>query len=290
MKAAWLPARTLLQVSGKDAAHFLHNLLTNSVEGLTEGKAAYAALLTPQGKIIGDIFVLARANGFLLDVPVDRAAELIKRLTLYKLRAAVVIATVENGRVLAVWDTDAPPPGAYADPRLAELGFRIPVEPADQAPVPADSIVPDVEWHAHRIMLGVPEGGLDFLYDDAFPHEADLDQLNGIDFAKGCYIGQEIVSRMEHRGTARTRTIPVSVEGAAPPPGTEIRAGEKVAGALGSSSGGHALARLRLDRVEDALAADSGLSAGETPLSLAPKPGWVRFRYPGEGGAAESAS
>lgn len=290
MKAAWLPARTLLHVSGKDAAHFLHNLLTNSVEGLAEGKAAYAALLTPQGKIIGDIFVMARADGFLLDVPVDRAAELTKRLTLYKLRAAVTIAPVENGRVLAVWDTDAPPPGAYADPRLAELGFRIPVEPADQPLLSAETIVSDAEWHAHRILLGVPEGGLDFLYDDAFPHEADLDQLNGIDFAKGCYIGQEIVSRMEHRGTARTRTVPVTLEGAAPPPGTEVRAGDKPAGALGSSAGGHALARLRLDRVEDALAAKNSLSAGESALALAPKPGWIRFRYPGEGDAAEAAS
>ena len=289
MKAAWLPARTLLHVSGKDAAHFLHNLLTNSVEGLTEGEAAYAALLTPQGKIIGDIFVLARADGFLLDVPVDRAAELTKRLTLYKLRAAVTIAPVENGRVLAVWDTDAPPPGACADPRLAELGFRLPVETPD-APVAAEAIASDAEWHAHRILLGVPEGGVDFLYDDAFPHEADLDQLNGIDFAKGCYIGQEIVSRMEHRGTARTRTVPVTVEGAAPPPGTEVRAGDKPAGALGSSANGRALARLRLDRVEDALAANDGLSAGESTLALAPKPAWVRFRYPGEGSAAEAAS
>src|SRR5262249_9632534 len=134
--------------------------------------------------------------------------------------------------------------------------------------------------------LGVPSGGLDFVYGDAFPHEADMDQLEGVDFDKGCFVGQEVVSRIEHRGTARTRVVPVTLGGAAPPVGSIVTAGDKPVGLMGSSANGRALATLRLDRVAEALASGVPLRARETELQLV-KPAWARFAFPGEAKVAE---
>jgi hypothetical protein len=137
------------------------------------------------------------------------------------------------------------------------------------------------EYEAHRITLGVPRGGIDFIYGDAFPHEADMDQLKGVDFDKGCFIGQEVVSRIEHRSTARTRVIPVTFHGPPPEPGDLVMAAEKNIGMMGSGVIGHGLAALRLDRVEDALASATPLVAGGITLHVA-KPRWARFAFPGE--------
>jgi folate-binding protein YgfZ len=258
-------------------------------------RARFAALLTPQGKIIADFIAVEAAagegGGFLLDCPRTRVATLLERLKFYRLRAKVAIEDVsETFTVLALWDGAAAPaaPGAeglcYPDPRLRELGWR--------AVVPGDSAMPDAEiaeptqYEAHRIMLGVPQGGIDFAYDDAFPHEANMDQLNGVDFQKGCFVGQEVVSRMEHRGSTRTRVIPVAFSGLAPPPGTAVSAGGRPVGTLGSAAGGRGLAALRLDRVEEALASGTPLAAGETTLRPL-KPAWARFAFPGEVKAAE---
>jgi folate-binding protein YgfZ len=144
------------------------------------------------------------------------------------------------------------------------------------------------EYHARRIELGVPEGGLDFAYGDTFPHEALMDLLGGVDFRKGCYVGQEVVSRMEHRGTARTRIVPVVLEGPAPALGTEVAAGGKTLGRMGSSAGRHGLALLRLDRVDDALATGAPLAAGGATLTLAPRPEWWTAPWPGERAVAGS--
>jgi tRNA-modifying protein YgfZ len=147
-------------------------------------------------------------------------------------------------------------------------------------------LVDAAHYEAHRIALGVPRGGLDFIYGDAFPHEADMDQLAGVDFEKGCYVGQEVVSRIEHRGTARTRIVPVAYEGFAPETGIAVTAGEKSVGTFGSAAGGHGLAMLRLDRTDEALAAGLPLLAGG--IALTPqKPTWARFAFPGEAKAAE---
>ncbi len=132
----------------------------------------------------------------------------------------------------------------------------------------------------------MPQGGADFIYGDAFPHESDMDQLGGVDFTKGCYIGQEVVSRMEHRGTARTRAVPVRYDGAAPQSGAQVTAGDRQIGTMGSSADGRAVALLRLDRVADAMARSESLSAGGTPIQLV-KPDWARFAFPGEPEAAE---
>jgi tRNA-modifying protein YgfZ len=168
---------------------------------------------------------------------------------------------------------------------LTALGQRIMLPPHLAAQVAADvgaESVPATMFEAHRIALGIPRGDLDFAYGDAFPHEADMDQLQGVDFTKGCFVGQEVVQRMERRGTARTRVVPMTYDGLRPEPGTTVTAAEKPVGTIGSSSDGHALALLRLDRAEDALAAGHALMAGAATLRLF-KPAWARFPFPGEG-------
>jgi tRNA-modifying protein YgfZ len=142
------------------------------------------------------------------------------------------------------------------------------------------------EYEAHRIALGVPRGGADFSYGDAFPHETDMDQFAGVDFNKGCYVGQEVVSRMEHRGTARTRAVPVSFEGTAPASGAAVVAGNRQLGLVGSTAASRAIALLRLDRVADALSHGEALMAGGTPIRLV-KPDWARFPFPGESKAPQ---
>jgi len=304
MRAALLPDRGVVKVAGDGARNFLHGLVTADILNLTPGAARFCALLTPQGKIIADFFVAeapARdGGGFFLDVPRERLATLVERLNLYKLRAKVIVEDLsEILGVLAAWDgnpVSAAPPDAqqsiglrFADPRLPTLGMRL-MLPTHLAATAASefgaTLVAASEYEAHRIALGIPRGGLDFSYGDAFPHETDMDQLNGVDFEKGCYVGQEVVSRMEHRGTARTRAVPIRYDGAVPQPGTAIVAAERQLGSIGSAAAGKAIALLRLDRVTDALAHGETLMAGTTPIRPV-KPDWARFSFPGEDKAAE---
>jgi folate-binding protein YgfZ len=296
MKAALLPDRGVIKVVGDEARAFLHGLVSADVLGLKPGTARFCALLTPQGKIVADFFVAeappAQGGGFFLDVARSLATPLVAKLNLYKLRSRLVIEDLsEILGVLAVWDGEAKTAYglAYADPRLPALGLRVMVAPHLAAAVAADlgaKLVDAAAYEAHRIALGVPSGGVDFRYGDAFPHEADMDQLRGVDFAKGCYVGQEVVSRMEHRGSARTRAVPVRYEGAAPESGSTVTAGERQLGTMGSATAGHGLALLRLDRVAEALSNDQPLLAGGVPIRLV-KPDWARFAFPGESKAAE---
>jgi folate-binding protein YgfZ len=265
---------------------FLNGLVTAEVSGVTPGYPRFAALLTPQGKIIADFIVTRTAadGDFLLDCPRALAATLAERLNFYKLRAKLSVEDLsESLAVLAVWDgaagehTDCCP-----DPRLPELGSRCLVPPGTAAAVATElgaTLVDAAEYEAHRIALGVPRGGLDYVYGDAFPHETDMDQLHGVDFDKGCYVGQEVVSRIEHRGSARTRVVPVAYAGAAPEAGTPVLAGDRNVGMLGSAARGRGLASLRLDRVEEALVAGVPLTAGGIELRLI-KPDWARFAFP----------
>lgn len=285
MGLSWteLPERGVVEVKGPDARHFLHNLLTTDVGRIVPGTAGYGGLLTPQGKILFDFIVHdASADRFLLDVAADKAAELAKRLGFYRLRAAVEIADRSAElRVVAAWDgVPDLPAGAVtaADPRLAALGLR--------AIVPAGAIDPEragrsspAAYRAHRIRLGVPEGGADFAFGEAFPHDADMDQLGGVDFTKGCYTGQEVVARMEHRGTARRRVIAVAAETALPPAGTPVMVGDIEIGTLGSSDGAAGLASLRLDRAADAMRAGRAITAAGVVLQVA-IPAWARFGWP----------
>jgi tRNA-modifying protein YgfZ len=272
-KAAMLQDRGVVSVSGADATSFLQGLLTNDVEQLDPSEARYAALLTPQGKILFDMIV-ARAPGgeepsYLIDCAVAQAADLAKRLGFYKLRAKVVVADVSADRaVVAFWGDDRPTVDAllYADPRDARLGWRAILPRSPAAAVGLDHLN---EYEGLRIAVGAPKGGLDFTYADAFPHDANLDLLHGVDFEKGCYVGQEVVSRMKHRGTARKRVTRVKLAGPAPAPGTPVMDRELAVGMLGSASGREALALIRIDRAEEAIAAGRTLSAGGVGLTLA---------------------
>jgi folate-binding protein YgfZ len=296
MKTALLPDRGVVKIAGEDARRFLHGLVTADVDTLKPGQARYAALLTPQGKIIADFIVTeaeaADGDGFFLDCPHALAPALVEKLNFYRLRAKLAIEDLSDKLgVLAVWEgTGATECGLlYPDPRLPALGLRCILPPdllAEAAAELGATLVEASAYEAHRIALGVPRGGFDFIYGDAFPHEADMDQFGGVDFEKGCYIGQEVVSRVEHRGIARTRIVPVAYDGFAPEAGTPVVAGDKTVGTLGSSAGGRGLAMLRLDRVADALAEHRSLSAGGVSLNIA-KPAWARFAFPDEAKAAE---
>jgi folate-binding protein YgfZ len=277
MKAALLTDRGVLRVTGEPARHFLHNLVTANIETLTPGHARYAALLTPQGKIIADFFVVEApaedGGGFFIDVAKALAADLAQKLNFYKLRAKVTIEPLNALSVLASWDgIGATEYGLdYRDPRLPALGQRVLI-PADIAQEAAKDLgaelVDPSEYEAHRIALGVPRGGVDFIYGEVFPHDADLDKLGGVDFKKGCFVGQEVVSRVEHRGTARNRIVPVEFEAHAAEDGSPVMAGDKTVGTMGSSAGNLGLAMLRVDRVADAMAAGTPLLAGGIPMKL----------------------
>jgi folate-binding protein YgfZ len=279
MKAAFLPDRGVVKVSGVDARDFLNGLVTTDVTLLRPGLGRFGALLTPQGKITADFLITeapsGHGGGFLIDCPRALAQGLADKLGFYKLRAKVAVENLSDSLgVLAAWDGDPAmkPDLAFADPRAAALGWRILV-PEELAQKAADAIgaelVDSAVYDAHRIASGVPRGGLDFMYGDAFPHETNMDRLHGVDFDKGCYVGQEVVSRMQHRGTARTRTVRIVLDGPSPEPGAAILAGDKPVGTMGSTAGHSGLALIRTDRAADALAAGTPLTAGGLAIRLA---------------------
>lgn len=264
-----LADRGALEVSGEDAAKFLHNLVTNDILSLETGEARFAALLTPQGKILFDFLVFALGDGrFLLDCPLSLAADLEKRLNMYKLRARVMVSNL-SGRLEAVAFPDATArPGVEAvavarDPRAESLGWRALAEKGRLAAAGAFA-----DYEARRIRAGAPAGGVDFAYGDAFPHEADMDLFAGLDFRKGCYVGQEVVSRMKHRNLVRKRVTPYRAAGGAPPPGEPIRAGALEIGVTGSALGEEGLALIRLDRLAEAKEKGDAPIAGGVALDF----------------------
>lgn len=291
MQTALLPDRGVVKVVGDAARTFLNGLLTNDIDKVAPGNPRFAALLTPQGKIIVDFFVAEAGaddgGGFFIDAPRALTAALVQKLGFYKLRAKVTVEDLSDRlAVMALWDGPRETEFGlcFADPRLPALGIRAIVPPQVAAEAAADlgATLTDADaYEAHRIALGVPRGGGDFIYADTFPHEADMDQLHGVDFHKGCYVGQEVVSRVEHRATARSRIVPVTFEGPAPMQGLEVTAGDKQIGMMGSAVHGRGLALLRLDRVADALAAGTPLMSGGVALQVA-KPAWARFPFPGD--------
>ncbi|WP_128924181.1 YgfZ/GcvT domain-containing protein [Bradyrhizobium guangxiense] len=277
MKSAFLPDRGVVKVAGEDARNFLNGLVTTDLDRLKPGLGRFGALLTPQGKIIVDFLITevpaGHGGGFLIDCPKALAETLATKLKFYKLRAKVTVENLDLG-VLAAWDGQlaTQPDLAFADPRNGELGYRILV-PDDLKQKLSDLIgaelVDATEYETHRIALGVPRGGLDFMYNDAFPHETNMDRLAGVDFDKGCYVGQEVVSRMQHRGTARTRSVKVLLDDFSPEAGVSVMAGDKSVGTMGSSAKGMGIALVRIDRVADALDAGQPLTAGGLALKLA---------------------
>lgn len=251
-----LSTRGVISVSGADAPSFLQGLVTSDVESMADGASGFAALLTPQGKILFDFIVHRRGDAFLIDLPLPACAGFAKRMTLYKLRSAVEVSDIsETFAVVVSAETDQLPP----DPRLAALGGRS-VVPISDAPSNDET----ANYEARRISLGIAETWNDFASGEVFPHEANFDLINGVSQSKGCYVGQEVVSRMQHRGTARKRFLPCRLalgEDALPPEvGAAVSLGDRGVGIMGSANAAQGLALLRLDRIADAL-------AGKTPLT-----------------------
>lgn len=263
---AALTDRALVRVAGADARPFLHNLLTQDVEGLAPGELRYGALLTPQGRLLNELFLLGEADSVVLDAPAAQREALVARLKLYRLRAKATIEPLDEP-VFAGWTTggpvEAPGPAWRPDPRSPELGIRAYGAP-DLEQASADAL----DYDAHRLRWGVPAAA-DLLEDRTYPIEADFDLLNGIDFRKGCFVGQETTSRMKRRGPIKTRLVPITFDGAAPPFGAEVLAGELRAGEVRSGGPGRALALLRIDR-----AVGAALTVEGRPVRLDPPP-WL---------------
>ncbi|ALL12161.1 YgfZ/GcvT domain-containing protein [Caulobacter henricii] len=239
-----LSSRAVIALSGPDWRSFLQGLITQDVETLAEGELRLGAILTPQGRLLYDLFVAGTQSGALLDVAAQHREAILQRLTMYRLRAKVEIAASDL-TVIAAFPTDGTVenrPGLYRDPRLPGLGAR--AYGLDIAPTTDEGA-----YDAHCLALGVP-GPADWLSDKTYPIEANFDLLNGIDFKKGCFVGQETTSRMKRRGLIKTRMGPISFDGPPPAFGTEILAGERRAGEVLSGREGRAMAALRLDRIE----------------------------------------
>jgi len=231
--------RSVLAIGGPDRLHFLQGLITSDVAGLEAGPV-YAALLTPQGKYLVDFLLIPDGARILLDVKSDHAPDLIKRLSLYKLRADVTIERTDLHVTRGLGD---PPAGAVADPRDPALGWR--------AYGPAEGAAPEIDWDRIRVAHCIPETGIELVPGETFILEAGFERLGGVDHRKGCYVGQEVTARMKHKTELRKGFVTVELDGPAVP-GDEIMAGDKPAGRLFTVADGHAIAYLRFDRARGA--------------------------------------
>ncbi len=268
MSAISLTNRAIIEIAGRDAEHFLDNLVTCQVAGLMSGEARFGALLTPQGKIMFDFFVIRTADAYLIDTHALLVEELVKRLTFYRLRAKVEITPRPELEVSAHWNCEKPAGElVIADPRHRDMGYRA----YDSRSLDEDAQA----YRALRISNAIAEGGIDFEYGDAYPHEVLMDQFGGVDFKKGCYVGQEVVSRMQHRGATKKRVLKIAGETGKLIKDAEITADNKPAGKIGSVSGNRGLAILRLDRVATA----KEVSAGDVLITPS-LPDWVNFTWP----------
>ena len=247
MPVAHLEDRAVIAITGPEARPFLQGLITNDVERLAPGKGLYAALLTPQGKILFDFFLIEGDGAILIDCLAASRDLLLKRLTMYKLRSRISIESRDQLAVLAEWDgASAPYAISYPDPRLPDLGRRAVIAKGEMR----RDLMPSSAYLEHRLAHGVPEGS-DFGSDRMFALDADLDELHAVDFNKGCYVGQELTARMKHRSTARKRLLPLMLaDGGAH--GTSITANGKEVGEITSEYGERAFASMRVDRLEQA--------------------------------------
>jgi folate-binding protein YgfZ len=234
-----LPNRALIRLAGENVLSFLNNIITADVGELPPGQIAYGALLSPQGKIQHEMFVINEGDSILIDGVRSQRDELIRKLIMYRLRAKISIEPEDQLAVVA----DPSMGSLDADPRLDVLGNR--------SEVSGVSGEARTDYDVYRLSLGIPDGESDIGVNAHFPHEANLDLLNGLSFSKGCYVGQEVVSRVQHRGTARSRMLPVTCDGPAPAGGTAITSGETQIGTILSSQGLRAMALVRLDRLAE---------------------------------------
>lgn len=288
---ALLPERGAIALTGEEAIQFLQGLVSNDVEKVTPTRAIYATLLSPQGRFLFDFFVASRHGGLLIDCEAPRAADLARKLTMYKLRSKVSVENLTGQQTIAVaWGAGAAAAfgltaeagvatvtddvTAYVDPRLPALGVRLagPREEVARLLLGKGRAVPPEAWHRHRLSLGVPDGSRDVPVDKGFLLEHNFEELNAIDFKKGCYVGQELTARTKYRGLVRKRLFKVAVDGPLPAPGTPVLRGGHEAGVVYSGLDGTALALLRLEDVETGEA----LTAGDAKITPV-KPDYATF-------------
>ncbi|MCR9120852.1 MAG: folate-binding protein YgfZ [Phyllobacteriaceae bacterium] len=297
MPSLVLPGRAVIAVTGADAAHLLHNVLTCDIETLAPGVAQPGALLTPQGKVMFDFLVARDGDGFLIDIDATQAEAFLKRMMLYRLRSKVDFSVQDESVVAVSWDDESTSSGddssasrtdsgkVFRDARFGEAAVVRTVVPSGAGL--ADAVAPEA-WDQMRIAHGVVESGADFTLGDVFGHDISLDQNGGLDFKKGCYVGQEVVSRMQHRGTARRRVVIVTGDGPLPEAGAEITADGKPAGTLGTVAGDRGLAIVRLDRVGTAVDKGAPVLAGDVAVRAGLPPG-VSYDWPSRAADTDDA-
>jgi folate-binding protein YgfZ len=269
---ALLPDRGVIEIVGDDRVAFLQGLVSNDVALAAGGRAIWAALLTPQGKWLADFFIVADGNRLLLDCERGQTDMLVSKLSRYRLRAQVTVAdrSAELG-VAAAWGEEPPElAGAiiFADPRLPEAGWRV------ISPVPAAASANAADWDAHRLSLGLPDGSRDLEAEKTVLLEAGFDELNGISWTKGCYMGQELTARTRYRGLLKRRLVPVEIDGALPAPGTPVMRGDTEVGSMRSGLANRGLAVVRLEALD-------GQGRGSGAARLLPRvPAWMRLPEP----------
>lgn len=271
MPSAFLPDRAFAHIGGPDAEHFLQNLITTDLGALAVNEWRPGALLTPQGKILFDFLVSRSDAGFLIDIRGDQLGAFVKRMTMYKLRAAVTIEALSETGATATWGEAG---DGATDHRFALAGTEV-----RRRPGRIDGAGDRAGYDALRILHGVPESGEDYALSDAFPHDVLFDKSGGVSFRKGCYVGQEVVSRMQHRSTARRRVVIVSAQIALPASGTEVTVNGRPIGTLGTVAGERGLAIVRIDKAGEAMAAGEPILAGETGVTVA-LPAWSGLDFP----------
>ncbi|HEY3846935.1 MAG TPA: folate-binding protein [Acetobacteraceae bacterium] len=261
-----LPGRAVIEVGGDDRVAFLQGLVSNDVAEVAPGRSVWAALLTPQGKYLADFFVLADGDRLLLDAEHAQVPLLVQRLTRFRLRSKVTIRVADELLVHVAWDGAQPEVSAIVapDPRLPDAGWRV----LSAAPLPVNAGEDDFD--RHRLMLGLPDGMRDLEAEKTVLLEAGFDELHGVSWDKGCYMGQELTARTKYRGLVKRRLVPVAVDGPLPEPGTPVLRDGTEAGTMRSGRDAMGLAVLRLD------ALDAALVCGEARLT-ARVPGWMRL-------------
>ena len=282
-----LSTRGVIAISGEPARDFLQGLITNDIQRVSPTCAIYAALLTPQGKFLHDFFIVTHKDRLLLDCKLDRIPDLIKRLTMYRLRSKVDIADEsvkwDVGVMLAGDDAgELPPAGttktrfdgvSFIDPRHAGMGERTIREVDEDDTFPTDTVQLEnnrATYNALRISLGIPDTGTDLIADKSMPLESGFDELHGVDFEKGCYVGQEVTARMKHRNLVKKRLFPITYDGSIAA-GAAVKCGDVEAGNVRSAQKGRGIALLRLDLVEN-----GGLTVDGAAITPE-KPDWAAF-------------
>jgi folate-binding protein YgfZ len=259
-RLAELPRRAVLAIGGEDRVAFLQGLVSNDVATAQPGHAVWAALLTPQGKWLADFFIFADGERLLLDCEREQAEAVLQRLSRYRLRSKVALHRADDLSVYAAWDgTPVVAAIAAPDPRLPAAGWRL----LSAAPLPTTAL--EVDWDRHRLALGLPDGSRDLEAEKTVLLEAGFDELHGVSWDKGCYMGQELTARTKYRGLVKRRLVPVSIEGPLPPPGSPVLRDGAEVGIMRSGREGAGLAVLRLDSLDGSLSCGGAVLAPQRP-------------------------